>query len=173
MHHIRNVLRMRAGEQILISCGDEWEYTCRVAAVGQEEVLAEILDAQKPGKELPSRLYLFQCLPKGEKMEWIIQKSVELGVYQIIPTISRRCVVKLDQKRAAGKTARWNTVAASAAKQSKRMIQRKWRFPADFRKHWRWPSGWISGSFPMNGKTVSAEREEFWKEFRRVHPSEF
>lgn len=134
VHHIRNVLRMRAGEQILISCGDEWEYTCRVAAVGQEEVLAEILDAQKPGKELPSRMYLFQCLPKGEKMEWIIQKSVELGVYQIIPTISRRCVVKLDQKRAAGKTARWNTVAASAAKQSKRMIQPEVAVPCRFQE---------------------------------------
>ncbi len=123
VHHICHVLRMRPGEEILVSCGDEWEYTCRLISLQEQEVLAEILDAQKPGKELPSKIYLFQCLPKGDKMEWIIQKAVELGVYRIIPTASARCVVKLDQKKAAAKTARWNSVAAGAAKQSKRMIQ--------------------------------------------------
>lgn len=122
VHHICHVLRMRPGEEILVSCGDEWEYTCRLLSLEEQEVVGEILDAQKPGKELPSRIHLFQCLPKGEKMEWIIQKAVELGVYRIIPTVSARCVVKLDPKRAAAKTARWNSVAAAAAKQSKRMI---------------------------------------------------
>ena len=59
VNHIRNVLRMRTGEEILVCCGDEWEYTCRVTAFGEREISAEILDAQKPGKELPSRICLF------------------------------------------------------------------------------------------------------------------
>ena len=122
VHHIRQVLRMRPGEEVLVSSGDDWEYTCRITALEDERVSAQILDVQKPGRELASRLYLFQCIPKGDKMEWIIQKAVELGVYQIIPVASRRCVVKLDGKKAESRLARWNAVAASAAKQSKRMI---------------------------------------------------
>ena len=122
VNHIKNVLRMRPGEEILICCGDEWEYTCRIASLEEQEIRADILDVQKPGKELPSRICLFQCLPKSDKMEWIIQKAVELGVSEIIPVASRRCVVKLDEKKAAGKVSRWNAIAASAAKQSKRMI---------------------------------------------------
>ncbi len=122
VNHIRSVLRMRPGEEILISSGDEWEYTCRITDMNAEEVTAEILDVQKPGKELPSRICLFQCLPKGDKMELIIQKAVELGAREIIPVASRRCVVKLEGKRAAGKVTRWNAIAESAAKQSKRML---------------------------------------------------
>ncbi len=70
--------------------------------------------------ELPSRIYLFQALPKGDKMELIVQKAVELGVWEIIPVASKRCVVKLDQKKAGAKTARWQSIAEAAAKQSKR-----------------------------------------------------
>lgn len=122
VNHIRNVLRMRPGETVLISCGDEWEYTCEVDALSEEEVTLRIVDAQRPGKELPSRIFLFQCLPKGDKMETVVQKAVELGAYSVIPVSSRRCIMKLDAKRAAQKTARWNKIAESAAKQSKRLI---------------------------------------------------
>ena len=122
VRHIRNVLRMRPGEIILVSCGDEWEYTCRITSLSEEEVCAEITDAQKPGKELPSRITLFQCLPKGDKMETVIQKAVELGAAEIVPVASKRCVVKLDAKKAAARVARWNAIAESAAKQAKRMI---------------------------------------------------
>ena len=122
VRHIRSVLRMRPGKQILVACGDEWEYTCQIEHLSEEEVTARVLDAQKPGKELPSRITLFQCLPKSDKMETVIQKAVELGAYAVAPVVSKRCVVKLDARRAANKAVRWNTVAASAAKQSKRMI---------------------------------------------------
>ncbi|MCC6095451.1 MAG: 16S rRNA (uracil(1498)-N(3))-methyltransferase [Eubacterium sp.] len=122
VNHIRNVLRMHPGEKVLISCGDEWEYTCEIISVGEDEVTCRIIDAQKPGKELPSRIYLFQCLPKGDKMETVIQKAVELGAYEIIPVSSRRCVMKLDARKADQKVIRWNKIAESAAKQSKRMI---------------------------------------------------
>ena len=122
VRHIRNVLRMKPGETILISCGDEWEYTCRIDAVSEDAVTALVVDAQKPGKELPSRITLFQCLPKGDKMETVIQKAVELGAAEIVPVVSRRCVVKLDAKKAAARVTRWNAIAESAAKQAKRMI---------------------------------------------------
>ncbi len=122
VNHISHVLRMKPGEEILISSQDEWEYTCRITELSSDRVTAEILDAQKPGKELPSKITLFQCLPKGDKMELIIQKAVELGAFEIVPVASKRCVVKLEGRRAAGKVSRWNAIAESAAKQSKRMI---------------------------------------------------
>lgn len=80
------------------------------------------MDFGKSAMELPSRIYLFQCLPKSDKMELIIQKAVELGVYEIIPVASSRCVVKLDAKKEAGKIKRWQGISESAAKQSKRMV---------------------------------------------------
>jgi 16S rRNA (uracil1498-N3)-methyltransferase len=122
VNHICNVLRMKKGETILVSCGDEWEYTCSISSLTEDEVVADVTDAQKPGKELASRIYLFQCLPKSDKMETVIQKAVELGAYEVVPVSSKRCIVKLDRKRAKQKVTRWNGIAESAAKQAKRMI---------------------------------------------------
>lgn len=122
VNHIRNVLRMKKGETILISCGDEWEYTCSISELSEDEILADVTDAQKPGKELRSKIYLFQCLPKSDKMETVIQKAVELGAFEVVPVSSKRCIVKLDQKRGKQKVVRWNGIAESAAKQAKRMI---------------------------------------------------
>ena len=122
VHHIRQVLRMRPGEEVLVSSGDDWEYTCRITALEDERVSAQILDVQKPGRELTSRLYLFQCIPKGDKMEWIVQKAVELGAYSIVPFAAKRSVVKLDEKKAAKKQARWQAIAKGAAEQSGRGI---------------------------------------------------
>lgn len=122
-HHIRNVLRMKPGEKIYISCGDEWEYTCVISGFEDKNVIAAITDAQKTGRELPSKITLYQCLPKKEKMELIIQKSVELGVYGIVPVISSRCIAKLKPEKGEGKLARWNSIAGAAAKQAKRLIE--------------------------------------------------
>ena len=80
------------------------------------------LNEEVPGTELPARIYLFQALPKGDRMEYVIQKAVELGVYEIIPVAMRYCVVKLDQKKAAKKVERWQTISETAAKQSKRSL---------------------------------------------------
>jgi len=77
---------------------------------------------EETGAELPSRIYLFQGLPKSDKMELIIQKAVELGAYEIIPMATRRAVVKLDKKKEESKRKRWQGIAESAAKQSKRMV---------------------------------------------------
>ncbi len=122
VNHIKNVLRMKPGEKVLISNGVDKDYHCRLAEIGAEEVIAEILSVDEEGTELPARLYLFQGLPKQDKLELIIQKAVELGVYQVIPVSMHRCVVKLDAKKAEAKVKRWNGIAESAAKQSKRMM---------------------------------------------------
>lgn len=122
VNHIKNVLRMTEGEKILISCGEEQEYTCEISELNSEEVIASIIEVTESGRELPSKIYLFQALPKGDKMELIIQKTVELGAFEIIPVETKNCVVKLDDKKKSAKIKRWQAIAESAAKQSKRMI---------------------------------------------------
>ena len=122
VNHISNVLRMKQGEEVWISDGGKKEYRCAIEAFSADEVLLHIIYAQEPDYELSSRIYLFQGLPKADKMELIIQKSVELGAYEIIPVETKRCVVKLDGKKAAKKVDRWQQIAESAAKQSKRML---------------------------------------------------
>lgn len=122
VNHIKNVLRMKPGERVLISNGIDKDYRCQIIDITAEQVTAEILSVDEEGTELPAKLYLFQGLPKSDKMELIIQKAVELGVYQIIPMATKRAVVKLDGKKEAAKVKRWNGIAESAAKQSKRII---------------------------------------------------
>ena len=122
VNHIKNVLRMKPGQELWVSDGAKKEYHCSIEAFTDMEVLLHILYVQEPEYELPSRLYLFQGLPKADKMELIIQKAVELGVHAVIPVETKRCVVKLDDKKAAKKTARWQQISESAAKQSKRML---------------------------------------------------
>ncbi|MGI6070747.1 MAG: 16S rRNA (uracil(1498)-N(3))-methyltransferase [Blautia sp.] len=122
VNHIKNVLRMKPGDTLWISDKEKKEYNCYIEEFLEEEILLHIVYMQESDFELPSRLYLFQSLPKGDKMEFIIQKAVELGVYEIIPVATSRCVVKLDEKKAAKKQQRWQQIAESAAKQSKRIL---------------------------------------------------
>ncbi len=120
VNHMRNVLRMKRGEQASVSDGDNRRYLCRIEDYGEDEALLEILTEEAVDTELASEIYLFQGLPKGDKMELIIQKAVELGAYQVIPTVMKRCVVRLDEKKAEKRVNRWNAIARGAAKQSGR-----------------------------------------------------
>lgn len=123
VNHIKNVLRMNTGEQISISSGqDNKEYRCEITEYDTNAVLTKIMWMEETGMELSSKIYLFQGLPKNDKMELIIQKAVELGVYEIIPVATRRAVVKLDAKKEEAKRKRWNSISTSAAKQSKRTV---------------------------------------------------
>jgi 16S rRNA (uracil1498-N3)-methyltransferase len=121
-NHIKNVLRMKPGENVLLSDGNDREYLCRIEGFTDGEVLCAIEDIIGTSRELPVKITLFQGLPKGDKMEQIIQKAVELGVHEIVPVAMKRSVVKLDAKKAAKKVDRWNGIALSAAKQSKRGV---------------------------------------------------
>ena len=134
VNHIKNVLRMRQGETILISAGDNLEYTCLVSEMEAEEVIADISYVQEVGMELPSKIYLFQGLPKADKMELIIQKAVELGASRIVPVASKRCVVRLDEKKAQSKVKRWQAIAESAAKQSGRAVVPEVKLPVSYRE---------------------------------------
>ncbi|MDO4313345.1 MAG: 16S rRNA (uracil(1498)-N(3))-methyltransferase [Eubacteriales bacterium] len=122
VNHMKNVLRMKAGEQLYISDGDNHKYLCQVRRYEETEAELEILKEEAVDTELASKIYLFQGLPKGDKMELIVQKAVELGVFEVIPVAMKRCVVKLDEKKAAKKVSRWGEIARSAAKQSGRGI---------------------------------------------------
>ena len=123
VNHIKNVIRLKVGDEISISNGiDGRDYRCGIASMTDTEILCELRFIKEDGVELPSKVYLFQGLPKGDKMEFIIQKLVELGVFEIIPVAMKRCVVKLDDKKAKSKIVRWQSISEAAAKQSKRGV---------------------------------------------------
>ena len=122
VNHIKNVLRMRSGDEIWVSAGGEKEYYCAIDDLSGESVILRIYYVSRPDYELPAQIYLFQGLPKGDKMELIVQKAVELGAFSIIPVEMKRCVVRLDAKKAEKKRQRWQQIAEGGAKQSRRMI---------------------------------------------------
>lgn len=121
VNHIRNVLRMKPGDEILVGNGNDADYLCRIDQIAPEQVTARIL-SRAENTELPARITLFQGLPKGDKMELVIQKAVELGVYRVIPVNALRSVVKLDPKKEETRIRRWNAISVSAAKQSGRVL---------------------------------------------------
>lgn len=122
VNHLKNVVRLKNGERIRVSTSDGRNMLCEVAEMTDAFIQADIVNDDMPDTELPSKIYLFQAIPKGDRMETVIEKAVELGVYEIIPVEMKYCVVKLDEKRAKNRVARWQTIAQSAAKQSKRSM---------------------------------------------------
>ena len=122
VNHMKNVLRMRIGEEVTISDGNNRQYICKIKEYEQDEAVLHILEEMNTDTELPSKIYLFQGLPKQDKMELIVQKCVELGCYEVIPVATKRCVVKLDDKKAKKKIERWQQIAESAAKQAGRGV---------------------------------------------------
>lgn len=133
VNHIKNVLRMQAGDRIEVCDGKGTDHTCIIKSLDRDAVLLDIEETRPSDTELKSRIYLFQGLPKSDKMELIIQKAVELGVYEIIPTVTSRCIVKIDAKKEDKKTARWQQISESAAKQSGRGIIPVIKSPMSFK----------------------------------------
>jgi len=122
--HLRNVLRVSTGDDILVSDGSGRDVIASIAEIGSGEIIADIIKERdaKEMPELPVQLVLYQALPKADKMELIIQKCTELGVARIVPVETARCVVKLDSKNRDKKLARWQKIAQSASEQSQRSI---------------------------------------------------
>ncbi len=120
-NHIKNVLRMNVGDECLISYDGKSDL-CRIAQFYENSVVLDIVEENYNDTELGVKIYLFQGLPKADKMELIIQKCVELGVFAVVPVEMKNCVVKLDDKKAKSKCVRWQAISESAAKQSKRNI---------------------------------------------------
>ena len=130
VNHIKNVLRMKPGEKIRVCTRNGQNYFCSISDITESFVRADILEKEAESTELPCRIYLFQGLPKNDKMEWIIQKTVELGVYEVIPVAMKNCVVKLDDT----KVTRWQAIAESAAKQSKRSLIPEVKMPMSYKE---------------------------------------
>lgn len=118
-HHIRSVLRSRIGEDVILCDGFGMDYSGTIKEIGEKEILIQISRKEVSYSEPKTKVTLFQGLPKGDKMEWIIQKCVESGIDRIVPVSSAHCIVKLGQKEEK-KRERWQKIAESAAKQSGR-----------------------------------------------------
>lgn len=123
VNHIKNVMRLKKGDEISVRTGqDDREYRYGIEEFTDSEVVCRLRFVKEADVELPVKVYIFQGLPKADKMELIIQKAVELGAAEIIPVEMRRCVVKLDGSKKVKKTQRWQAIAESAAKQSRRAV---------------------------------------------------
>lgn len=120
--HIGRVLRMQAGQEVLLFDGSGAEFPAEITEVSKKNVLVNVLKRVESSCESPLNLHLGQVISRGDKMEFTIQKSVELGVNTITPLISERCGVKLDAKRFEKKLEQWQKIAISACEQCGRNI---------------------------------------------------
>lgn len=121
--HMKKVLRLKIGDTVLVSEKAEQggrNFVCSIEGYTDTEAMLTIQQSDVADNELPCKVTLFQGLPKSDKMELIIQKSVELGVYDVVPVAMKNCVVKLEEKKSEERLKRWNAISESAAKQSKR-----------------------------------------------------
>ena len=119
-HHISRALRMAAGEKIEVVDMQKNLYLCELNGFFDGSVTAKVIEQSAADTEPPCFIRLYQALAKGDKMETIIQKSIECGACEIVPFASERCVVKIDKKDEAKKIDRWQKIAEGAAKQSGR-----------------------------------------------------
>ena len=115
--HLAKVLRARSGDEVVLFNGDGREFTGTVEKVQGSRVSASIGAARTIDRESPFQLTLVQCVPRGDRMDFIVQKATELGVVHIIPVLSQRSVVRLDEGQAASKQLHWRAVAVSACEQ--------------------------------------------------------
>ena len=123
VNHIKNVLRMRTGEKIAaVKEAENRKNHSEIIELKQYSILSLKLSMEEKNTELPAKIFLFQGLPKGDRMELILQKAVELGCFEIVPVACKRCVVKLEGKKRESKVERWQAIAEAAAKQSGRGI---------------------------------------------------
>ncbi len=134
LKHLRQVLRLEPGDSIRVFDGSGMEYEATLLTVDKNKATARILRSFQSDTEPKTHVTLFQGLPKGEKMELIIQKAVELGVYRIVPVITQRSVVQLDKKDREKKAERWSRIAREAAKQCRRAYVPQIDPPMDFKE---------------------------------------
>lgn len=132
--HIAQSLRMSVGEAITLCDGEGFDYLGKLSSVSRESVTVSIEKVVPSTAEPPYRARLYQCLPKGDKFETVIQKSVECGVFEIVPVQSSRCIVKMKPEDSAKKLVRYNRIAEEAAKQSGRGVIPRVLAPMSFRE---------------------------------------
>lgn len=134
-NHITRVLRMNIGDNIIIFDGSGYEYAASLTSIDKDVCEAKIISKVYSNQEPKVKVTIYQCLPKSDKMDGIIQKAVELGAFAIVPVMADRCISKLDNtKKTTEKVRRWNKIAVSAAKQCGRGILPEVRNPISFRQ---------------------------------------
>lgn len=121
-HYLVNVLRIEAGEKIIVFDGKGTEYLVEIKKISKDQVEALITQTNFIGSDTQVNVSLIQSLAKGDKMDYIIQKCTEIGISKVIPVITERTIVKLDEKKKKARKQRWQKIAVEAAKQSKRTI---------------------------------------------------
>lgn len=132
--HLTVTMRIEKGDRITVCDGENTDYECVVLEAETDKVTAKIIDKKRSDTEPITKITLFQGIPKSDKMEFIIQKCVEIGVYEIVPVNTKRVVAKIEDKKALKKTERWQKIAESAAKQSGRGIIPKIGMPLSFKE---------------------------------------
>lgn len=115
--HVGSVLRCKAGDYLTLFSGDNIEFKSVIVALTKKQVEVRIKQAYTVNRESPLAIHLVQGLSKGDKMEWVIQKAVELGVASITPLITQHCAVKLDSSRLEKKRMQWQHIIISACEQ--------------------------------------------------------
>jgi 16S rRNA (uracil1498-N3)-methyltransferase len=115
--HLAKVLRARSGDQLVLFSGDGREYVGAIESVRGSRVTASVGGGADVDRESPFAITLVQCVPRGDRMDFIVQKATELGVTRIVPVLSQRSVVRLDSTQAESKAAHWRAVAVSACEQ--------------------------------------------------------
>ncbi len=120
--HIEKSLRMKKGEELTLVSPDLTEHKCEIKGFSPEGVTVKILESAPCLQEASIQVTLYQSLTKGDKMDMIVQKAVELGVHRIVPVVTSRCVSRPDEKSLKKKTERWQKIATGAAQQSCRGI---------------------------------------------------
>lgn len=134
LRHMVQVLRFKAGDHLLVFDGTGSEYEAELVSVEKTVAVGKIVRTCIPDTEPKTRVILFQGMPKSDKMEWIIQKTVELGVSQIVPVITQYSVIQKADRNIDGKLERWNRISREACKQSRRVVVPEVKAPLEFKK---------------------------------------
>lgn len=122
VNHIVKVMRFRIGDQVICCNGEGRDVLAAIAEIYPDRVVLNVLEEINKSRELPVYVTIAQGLPKGDKMDWIIQKGTELGAFSFWPFTSRYTVVKLDEKKEKKRVERWGKIAKEAAEQSHRSL---------------------------------------------------
>lgn len=130
--HIAKSLRMAVGDKLTVCDTRGVDYYCEILKICEDEIDLSVIKTDKNNTEPTIKAVLFQCMPKGDKFDYITQKAVELGVNTIVPVISQRCISRPDKKSAEKKVLRLQRIADEAAKQSGRGILPKVELPITF-----------------------------------------
>ena len=115
--HLAKVLRARGGDSLILFNGDGREFDGAIESVRGARVAAAVGEGRLVDRESPLNITLLQCVPRGDRMDFIVQKATELGVARIVPVLSQRSVVRLDKPQAESKASHWRSVAVSACEQ--------------------------------------------------------